>query len=76
MFGRGAQLKNESGPHIQAATGAGMRCMITYTSSTESEDFEGAERVVSALDKADPPISIEDIKYAKAAQDDRKLNVA
>jgi hypothetical protein len=26
---------------LQAAKGAGMKCIITYTSSTESEDFYG-----------------------------------
>ena len=33
----------------QAALGAGMRCVITYTSSTASEAFEGAERVFEDL---------------------------
>lgn len=31
---------------LQAARGAGMRCVITYTSSTRDESFEGAERIV------------------------------
>ena len=57
---------------MQAAKGAGMRCMITYTSSTEDQNFEGAERIVSALDKADPPIRIEDLmKAAEDLADDR-----
>ena len=29
----------------QAALGAGMRCIITYTSSTKPESFDGAERI-------------------------------
>ena len=30
---------------LQAALGADMRCIITYTSSTATEAFEGAERI-------------------------------
>lgn len=49
-----------------------MRCMITYTSSTEDQNFDGAERILSALDKADPPIRIEDlVKAAEDLSDDR-----
>jgi len=56
---------------MQAATGAGMRCMITYTSSTEDQDFHGAERVVFTVAEADPPITIKGLQYANAASDDR-----
>ena len=49
-----------------------MRCMITYTSSTEDQNFDGAERILSALDKADPPLQIEDLlKAAESMSDDR-----
>ena len=34
---------------LRAAKGAGMRCLITYTSSTEKEDFEGADAKVPEL---------------------------
>ncbi|GIL50218.1 hypothetical protein Vafri_6325 [Volvox africanus] len=34
---------------LQAATGAGMRCIITYTPSTKSQEFNGAELVVPEL---------------------------
>ena len=34
---------------MQAALGAGMRCIITYTTSTSDQDFKGAERVLSGL---------------------------
>ncbi|GIL87060.1 hypothetical protein Vretimale_14226 [Volvox reticuliferus] len=34
---------------LQAATGAGMRCIITYTPSTKSQEFYGAELVVPEL---------------------------
>lgn len=33
----------------QAALGAGMRCIVTYTTSTADEEFKGAERVLSGL---------------------------
>lgn len=56
---------------LKAATGAGMRCMITYTSSTEDQDFHGAERVVFTIAEADPPITIKGLQYANAASDDR-----
>lgn len=34
---------------LQAALGAGMRCIITYTSSTQDQDFTGAERIMEGL---------------------------
>ena len=34
---------------LQAALGAGMRCIITYTSSTKDQDFKGAERIMEGL---------------------------
>ncbi|EIE19257.1 HAD-like protein [Coccomyxa subellipsoidea C-169] len=38
---------------LKAALGAGMRCIITYTSSTRDQDFDGAERILEGLaDKA------------------------
>mmetsp|Transcript_3181 Transcript_3181/g.7847 ORF Transcript_3181/g.7847 Transcript_3181/m.7847 type:complete len:193 (+) Transcript_3181:412-990(+) len=39
---------------LNAALGAGMQCIVTYTSSTKGEDFKGAKMVVSDLG-ADPP---------------------
>ena len=33
----------------QAALGAGMRCIITYTGSTKDEAFDGAERILQGL---------------------------
>lgn len=35
---------------LAAALGAGMRCLVTYTSSTRSQDFAGADSVVASLD--------------------------
>lgn len=40
---------NFHGNCMQAALGAGMRCIITYTSSTKDQDFEGAERIMEGL---------------------------
>jgi hypothetical protein len=34
---------------LQAALGAGMRCIITYTNSTKDQDFTGAERILEGL---------------------------
>ncbi|GMH40321.1 hypothetical protein BSKO_08225 [Bryopsis sp. KO-2023] len=44
---------------LAAAVGAGMRCIITCTGSTKSQDFEGAERVVDDLD-GPPMVSIDE----------------
>lgn len=35
---------------LAAALGAGMRCLITYTSSTAVQSFEGADAVVANLE--------------------------
>lgn len=35
---------------LQAAQGAGMRCLITYTSSTAAQPFNGASAVVGSLE--------------------------
>ncbi|KAL4448910.1 hypothetical protein ABPG77_007627 [Micractinium sp. CCAP 211/92] len=35
---------------LAAALGAGMRCLVTYTNSTRSQDFAGADTVVASLD--------------------------
>lgn len=34
---------------LQAAQGAGMRCVITYTNSTAKQEFPGAEAVLASL---------------------------
>ena len=36
---------------LEAATKAGMRCIVTYTSSSKSQSFAEAERVVPNLDE-------------------------
>jgi beta-phosphoglucomutase-like phosphatase (HAD superfamily) len=35
---------------LAAALGAGMRCLVTYTGSTRSQDFAGADAVVASLE--------------------------
>lgn len=59
---------------LGAALAAGMRCIITYTSSTAGEAFPGAERVVAGLNAPDgvsPEITAEELKAARVVQDDR-----
>lgn len=54
---------------MQAALGAGMRCLVTYTNSTKSQKFEGAEYVVSSLSNS---VALSDLlNVAPAAFDDR-----
>ena len=53
---------------LAAALGAGMRCVVTYTNSTRSQDFAGADAVVASLDG----VSFADLAAAKlAGRDDR-----
>lgn len=39
---------------LEAAVRAGMRCVITYTSSSKNQSFVGAECVVPNLDEPQP----------------------
>lgn len=55
---------------LQAAAGAGMRCIITYTSSTAKEAFGGAERIVASLGFP-ANITVEELQQGRIAQDDR-----
>lgn len=52
---------------LQAALSAGMRCIITYTGSTKSQDFSGSELVVANLD-ADPPLTLERLEAAMSSR--------
>lgn len=56
-----------------SATGAGMRCVITYTRSTANQTFPGAERVVAALTHEDgrPAVTVAELKKGAVVQDDR-----
>ena len=51
----------------QAALGAGMPCLITYTRSTKSEDFQGAVRIVESLAK----VKLADLQSNDSVKDDR-----
>lgn len=46
-----------------------MRCLVTYTNSTKSQKFDGAEYVVSSLSKSVPLSDL--LQVASAAYDDR-----
>ena len=69
----------DSGVGNMAAVRAGMRCVITYTDSTEDYDFQ-AERIVSNFEGGNglPPTTIQDFIEGPPAEvvDDRKATVA
>lgn len=44
---------------LQAATGAGMRCIVTYTGSTKQQDFAAAEQIMHTLD-GPPVVKVDD----------------
>ena len=56
----------------QAALGAGMRCVITYTASTRGQAFPGAERILEGLSGA----ALAELAQGGAAFDDRVAMVA
>jgi hypothetical protein len=60
---------------LRAALAAGMRCIITYTASTASEAFPGAERVVASLgggpDGGPAEVTAVDLMKGMVVQDDR-----
>lgn len=39
---------------LEAALGAGMRCIITYTRSSQNQSFTGAEKVLPSLEEPMP----------------------
>ncbi len=59
--------------HLQAAVGAGMRCIITYTSGTEDQEFPGAERILSGFSDEH---TLEALTVGAPAYDDRKAKAA
>ncbi|MEW5300225.1 MAG: hypothetical protein WDW36_003170 [Sanguina aurantia] len=56
---------------LAAARGAGMRCIITYTSSTVSQAFPGAERIVCDLGSYPVNVTVAELMAARIVQDDR-----
>ena len=62
---------------LNAALGAGMDCIITYTGSTATEAFEGAKMVVSDLGESPAKVTLDDLIACKAAEkmkDDRVVS--
>lgn len=53
---------------LQAAKGAGMRCIITYTHSTKSQHFPGAERIVASLGDDPAEITVADLINNRVVQ--------
>jgi beta-phosphoglucomutase-like phosphatase (HAD superfamily) len=56
---------------VDAAVGAGMRCIVTYTSSSKSQSFGGAEKIVAELGDDPAVISIADLVAGTVSGDDR-----
>ena len=56
---------------LAAATGAGMRCVITYSPSTKSQDFSSAEAVVKDLGEGAPTFTVGDLASGAFTVDDR-----
>jgi hypothetical protein len=56
---------------VAAATGAGMRCIVTYTASTQKQPFGGAERIVKVLGDNPAEITVVDLMASRVVQDDR-----
>ena len=58
---------------LQAAVDAGMRCVITYTNSSKTQGFKGAELIVGNLNANSHSVSIEGLLQAKELFDDRTV---
>lgn len=54
---------------LQAAKGAGMRCMVTFTDSTRDQEFPGAEKIMQDLDDS---VTVEAMKAYQLSGDVRK----
>ncbi|KAK9818786.1 hypothetical protein WJX74_008854 [Apatococcus lobatus] len=54
---------------LQAAMDAGMRCLITFTDSTSSQEFVGAEKIVQDLDNS---VTVQAMKSYQLSGDVRK----
>lgn len=58
---------------LQAAAGAGMKCIITFTSSTETQEFPGADSVLESLEG----VTFADLSAGTlVGRDDRKVVAA
>lgn len=58
---------------LAAASGAGMRCVITYTPSTKSQEFAAAEAVVEDLGDVVPTFTVSDLAAGSFTLDDRNV---
>ena len=56
---------------LQAAQGAGMRCVITYTRSSQTQSFSGAELIVESLDQTQHRVTVDGLMHRKDHVDDR-----
>ncbi|KAG2441743.1 hypothetical protein HXX76_003358 [Chlamydomonas incerta] len=59
---------------LEAARAAGMRCIITYTPSTRTQAFPGAERIVMELGPSEVypiMVTVDELIKGRIAQDDR-----
>jgi beta-phosphoglucomutase-like phosphatase (HAD superfamily) len=52
---------------VDAASGAGMRCVVTHTASTKNQAFGGAERILESLGDNPAIVTVEDLMLAPAA---------
>lgn len=50
-----------------------MRCVITYTNSSKTQGFKGAELIVGNLNADSHSVSIEGLLQAKDVFDDRTI---
>ena len=60
-------------PLLQAAVDAGMRCVITYTNSSKTQGFKGAELIVGNLNAHPRSVSIKDLLQVQDLYDDRNI---
>lgn len=50
-----------------------MRCVITYTNSSKSQGFKGAELIVGNLNADSRSVHIKDLLQAQGLHDDRNV---
>jgi hypothetical protein len=52
-----------------------MRCIITYTPSTRTQDFPGAERIVGSLGGPGTALEVADLLVKAASRIDDRVSV-
>ena len=68
LLSQGTRLVRLTALVAQAALGAGMRCVVTYTDSTSDQEFHGAEHIMAEF-KADTKLA--DLLKGDSRTDDR-----